>query len=301
VPPVRGDIYADSILDWLAYNGALAEGRATFMVYVDSIAGERVSAILKNLQNKGYMNVSLIFWDLAPQSNPSLFAAFREFEGSRVMRLNMNSQMLAINDCMFRMIGVADWVGIFDLDEYIVGRCKEASTLTNMFGLSGGEESVAAGYMFQSAFFDGTCKNTTTVSRYPFDSTAFRRRWLPPGTRSKMFVDPRFTYVQGIHHTHSSVNQHRGVQDQRLLAAPRMPACVVVPKKVGALHHYRYLPKEKRNVRECVVSDDLFLDTSAFNETPECRTVASHNNGLFCLQPFSYNSLSVPSTNGRGF
>jgi hypothetical protein len=260
VAPIRGDLYSDSLFVWLTHHLSLAEGRATFFLY-NSSAGENTTAILNTLKKDSPFDLRVINWDMQPVSNPSLFGTLNE-------NIWYNAQVLAINDCLFRMVGVANWVGIIDLDEYVVGRCSQANTLAQIMDLSRAN-AMSAGFMLQNAFFSGECKTPLPVTKYPVDGTAFRGSWFPHPDRSKMIVDPLWTYIQGIHLTHSFVEEHGGVSRKNMTVSPRIPSFIEVKHEIGAIHHYRSLPVAERNVQNCEESG-LVLDTVAYTEKPLC-------------------------------
>jgi hypothetical protein len=119
------------------------------MVYNDSSSGPQTSSILSSLARSKDRVIKIINWKLQTPNFPDLFKIFQQ-------NVHENGQMLAVNDCLYRFAGVVDWVGVVDLDEYVVGKCT--SSLKAIFNSTDPTPYTVA-FQFRSAFFNGTCKN----------------------------------------------------------------------------------------------------------------------------------------------
>jgi hypothetical protein len=199
IAPIREDQYSESLNTYIAHYEDLIGSNLIFMVYNDSSSGPQTSSVLSSLARSKDRVVKIINWKLQSPNFPDLFKIFQQ-------NGHENGQMLAVNDCLYRLAGVVDWVGVVDLDEYVVG--KFTSSLRAIFNSTHPPPYTAA-FQFRSASFNGTCKNNQNISqKYPLDSTFYRSEWFPENVRSKMFINPAFVHIAGIHYPHMFIDQH---------------------------------------------------------------------------------------------
>ena len=256
VAPIRGDLYSDTLLTFIDHYSLLSNGNAFFMIYNDS-AGNETSSSLHTVVKNG--NAEVIQWSLKVPAYPEYFTVFHRDVWS-------NAQLLAIHDCLFRVMGRMEWAVIVDLDEFIVGRCRNSTTFTDMFNVLNPEQ-FTVGFIFLNAFFDTRCSSQSEVKNYPLDSTAYRDEWWVPPNRSKMVVDPISVYVQYVHFTRVFIDSYshllKGIPSH--FPAKGKLHSMVVPPTVAGLHHYRFVPQEHRYKINCENSS-LIWDKVAFFE-----------------------------------
>lgn len=258
IAPLRDDIYSESIATFVEHHRNLTNSDTVFMFYNTS-AGVHTSAQLRSLMRESE-TIKIVDWSLKPASFPDLFSDLFE-------NLHYNGQVAAINDCLFRMIGTAKWVGIIDLDEFLIGRCSQALNLHSIFDLANSmHPPEEVGFRFLSAHFYNNCTITRPVSRYPIDSSGYRGDWFPDRIRTKTFVDPMLVYMQGVHETWRYVNEYEIKPPPLNITLPVL-VTVSVPEEIAAIHHFQYFPVEERYAGNCTGGDGLFFDDAAFAET----------------------------------
>lgn len=225
VPPIRGDLYKDTIVEWIEFYRII--GVSHFVLYDHSI-GPQTSEILKQYENKG--TVSIIPWKI-----PSCEEIYREEK-----KLNQSStgslctgkkfwvhyygQHGAVHDCLLRAVGFSRWIGFLDIDEYVLPRIPNVFTLQELFQnkssqqasvLKSTEESLilsVPGFHFLNQFSFPECKAVPIERFSKYDIPLKRRNNLigtstflfqnltsPSWSRSKVFLNPLVIKRHGIH------------------------------------------------------------------------------------------------------
>ncbi len=273
VAPMLGDIYGNTIHHFFDHYSDLAGGNVLFMLYNLS-AGGATSSTIQDYARRGHA-IEVVQWELES-------GGWAETRGVRSQTF-YNGQMLAINDCMLRMVGRARWVGYVDLDEYIVPRCGGAVTFGDIIAatLTDNVFHTPAAFMFLNSLYDASCQTALGQQgegeRPPQMALHRLADEFQAGNRSKIFSNPLAVDEQGIHWVRRFLisQEHemnedlvvatmmQSFWDQRLnhglayaehIAAIRsgiQASTVVVPPSISASHHVRYVPEKTRRTKDC--------------------------------------------------
>ncbi len=222
--PVHGgrDMFKQFV-EWVEINALF--GAEKFVVYNHSASWEAYSPYISYLVESGKMEV--IQWPL-------------ESIGIRdpVEDVYYYSQMLSMNDCLYRSMDSTTYVTFLDLDEILVPR-REA-TWSEMLLAVKGRCAGAREYHALNVFFLMNSTNDKAASEDPeildYDVRALLKterdtRIYPEFFRSKYFVEPEFVDVAEMH----QVLFYYGEPEPYELNSR---ACIL-PKESAFLHHYR--------------------------------------------------------------
>jgi len=235
ISPIRGDKYASNVDEFLNHYIRLAGGsRILFMMY-NASAGPKTSKVLNERSVQD--DIRLLQWRTEHPEFPGFFADFNKV-------IWENGQTLMLLDCLNRLIGKVRWLGVVDLDEYIVGRCDGAESLIDIFRHATGSDRLSSdqfqdqprwssgpwpcSFSFRSAFFPLVCKQPHPVESI-FDYV-IRSDWFPVHDRSKYFVDTLRLGRPFVHYPKSYVGD----------VVPGSVQEVIVPVELAAVHHYRH-------------------------------------------------------------
>ncbi|VDM49062.1 unnamed protein product [Toxocara canis] len=135
----------------------IAHGATKFYLPVQSITPE-VDAMLRIYENDPKISIERMQWGLLPSSKST---SDEENPNNQLLRSELT---LAINDCVLRARGRAEYVSLLDLDEIIVIR-NNLTLLQNLDSAIIDDRNVAV-FIFRSSF-------GTFDVRYPLDLIAF--------------------------------------------------------------------------------------------------------------------------------
>jgi len=215
VPPIFGtfDDVTD-LVEFIEVNRVL--GAEKFQLYEESV-GPQVSPCLQEYVQRGIVDVQK--WDM-----PSDIALVVYYHG----------QIMAINDCLYRIMYRSKYLAILDLDEFIVPM-RSDSWLSMLHGINSDthkDSDQIASYSFRNRFFQ-----TTSPKFPPFSNSERRfktltlmqadRRLFPHTVRSKVMARPERFVVWHVHELLDSSLVRRGDIN------------VIVDTKHGQLFHYK--------------------------------------------------------------
>ena len=226
VPPIRGDKYKDSIVEWIEFYRII--GVSHFLLYDLSI-GKQTLEILKLYEKKGI--VSIFPWKIPScqeiyhmeNTSKESFARFSCSDGK--FWVHYFGQRGAGQDCLHRAVGYSQWIGFLDIDEYMLPRTPSLFTLPELFlnkssqlayMSNSTEESLVLsipGFHFQNQFAFAKCKSSVNLERFSADNNLLKRRnnlisvstflfkeeISPYWRRNKVFINPFVIKVSGIH------------------------------------------------------------------------------------------------------
>jgi hypothetical protein len=269
VAPVRGDIYADEIHHFFRHYREFAQGDVRFLIYNHS-AGLGTSKAIAASKIAGE-NVHVLQWVLENERFPETFGLSAS--------IFYYGQMLAINDCLLRMVGHVRWVGYVDLDEFIVPRLPGFTSLPDVFAAAHPEgHEVPASFMFLNAIFHGECSTpmAKSVDVSPPDRALYRSpAFFPPRKRSKIFSNPLAVSEQGIHWVRTYLDSEQLEMDEdisrvmaslweqtrplrstymeytQLLKQSMTHVNVIVASNVSAIHHVKFVAVQERGLDDC--------------------------------------------------
>jgi hypothetical protein len=274
VAPMRGDIYADEMHHFFRHYMTLAGSDYRFLLYNHSAGPAMSKAIIASI-NAG-KNVHVLQWALENGRFPETLglSASTFYYG----------QMLAINDCLLRMVGHVRWVGYVDLDEYIVPRLAGLTSLTDVFAAAHprGPE-VPASFMFLNAIFHEECATPMAkrVEVSPPDRALYRSpAFFPPRKRSKIFSNPLAVSEQGIHWVRTYLDSEKLEMDIsrvmeslwdwkrplkssymehiQLLKRSMTRVNVLVEPNISAIHHVKHVIFDERGLKDCSSQPAVF-------------------------------------------
>lgn len=266
VAPIRGDRYADTINEFLDHYNRLAGAPSlvTFMIYNDS-AGNATSRALK--ERRGLDRIQLIEWSV---DHPSFPGMFNKLNGA----LWYNGQVMMMADCIYRLMGKVRWVGVMDLDEFVIGRCNGAARLVDIFQRAMGphlhreQDGVSRtssspwpySFSFRCAVFPLECIKTVAVDGIL--GHVWRSNYYGTRDRTKYFLDPLRVGIPAVHYVLSYTADD----------AKEPLVEVEVPTEIAAMHHYRG-PDEGLafNRKNCSEENSILdLAATALVVKPEC-------------------------------
>jgi hypothetical protein len=171
-------------LEWMELHKAL--GVSSFTFYHISI-GSRVECILNEYNNlEGSSSIQVLPW-ADPSRNIRSGTTIKE-----------QNQLAALNDCIYRYRGLADYVINVDLDEFIIPHEEDvdsyASLIRNLDSISGKTDIGA--YLFRNAFFSPQYANkesTKDAVQSNLATIEFNMRQEKPhpyGTRHELYILP---------------------------------------------------------------------------------------------------------------
>lgn len=275
VAPVRGDIYAEDIHHFFRHYRELARGDARFLIYNHSAGPATSEAITSS--NAGN-NVHVLQWALENERFPETLGVSAA--------MFYYGQMLAINDCLLRMVGYVQWVGYVDLDEYIVPRLPGVASLMDVLAAAHAQgPEIPASFMFLNAIFHDKCSTPTAkrVDVSPPERALYRSpTFFPPRKRSKIFSNPLAVSEQGIHWVQTYLDSEQLEMDKdisrvmeslwdwrrplkssytehiQLLRQSMTHVNVIVATNVSAIHHVKHIALEVRGLDDCSGQPELF-------------------------------------------
>ncbi|XP_013792083.1 beta-1,4-galactosyltransferase galt-1-like, partial [Limulus polyphemus] len=214
--PMFGNvILTPQVVEFIAFYQIIG---ATHFTFYDNGITKEIHLLLKKLQEKAGVSVSIHSWDL-PKTLSSIWE---------------RGQLAAIQDCIHRHMNTFEFVILVDIDEFIVPQKQHQMTVQEIIHYVDKHKKEPPGfkwgsYVFRNSFFclEFPSQNSALKPRIELltQTKLFRKKKIwPPFERSKVIVRPRVVKVGGIH----SVIEH--------VAGYRFQ---VIPPEFGLLHHYR--------------------------------------------------------------
>ena len=209
VPPLFGRVNSSQLVEFLEMSQMLGAEHIT--MYNFSI-NPALNSTLKHYVDAGRLMV--LPWPLPQQIDKSVW---------------YHGQILAVQDCLFRHMGMTEFVSFNDIDEFIVPRMghqwKDFLRL-----LRAPTDNQTCGYKFKSAFFNPRAVpvpplNPEVKLRPSLITSMNQRSAMMSSVRTKCMVRPHRIFEMGIHHISKPILARLGG--------------VNVDSAHALLHHYR--------------------------------------------------------------
>ena len=218
VPPIFDSFdNVPDLVEFIEVNRVL--GAQKFQFYVDSV-GPRVDPCLREYARRGIV-------DIQPWTLPSDIAGVIYYHG----------QILAINECLYRMMYRTKYLVIQDLDEFVVPMNSDnwVTMLDSINNITGTDTDRIASYKFRNRFFPTECSNASNFSSVNSVEHRFKTlvvlqadtHLLPFTVRSKVMARPERVIIWHVHL----------ILDSSLVRIGDINARV--PAEYGQLFHYR--------------------------------------------------------------
>ncbi|KAL4217896.1 hypothetical protein ACF0H5_022635 [Mactra antiquata] len=225
--PVHGTIGDLDLVEWIEMNRIL--GIQKFIMYIHN-TNNKIEKILDYYSSIGV--VETLPWLNITNINSEDFFYF--------------AQLSALNDCLYRMKGVSEYIAVSDMDEFIIPQNKKDYTLTDMMQRINVNNITAL--LFSNVFYR---LDEISVHYESPSSELVTQSWLlkydveyKPPDRSKYIVKTNHIITLDVHDMNAvnHGNEH------------------IVSPNIGLLHHYRrHIVREKFWFRK----SKLVTDTTA--------------------------------------
>lgn len=209
LPPIFGNVSSTRLVEFIELSRILGADHFHFYVYADSSTGDVKKAnnsvsfmpILDYYKSQGL--VTYESWALPVHPTKAVW---------------YYGQSLAINDCLYKHIGRAQWLLFQDVDEILIPRGNLTTWDSLVKSLW---RTNTAGLKISSAFFPPE-KNTNDYKMLSME--VLDRTLMTSKVRTKCLVKPELIFEEGIHHISRPLD---GFTDS------------IVPVDAAILHHYR--------------------------------------------------------------
>ena len=181
VPPIFGNVSQAKLVEFMELSSIL--GAEQVMFYNFSVSAS-VSRVLQYYVSRGRAAVTP--WPLPAAVDSGMW---------------YHGQLVAVEDCLYRHMGQADFLTFNDIDEFMLPRT--AHTWSEM--LSPVDSDNICGFKFSSAFFDPKVTPLKplaekTVQILSLGISQNMRQTVLSRIRTKCMVKPRSIFEMGIHH-----------------------------------------------------------------------------------------------------
>ena len=199
---------SDHLLEWMEFNLILGVNHFTFYLHSASSA---VRQILELYRQRGV--VTIVPWQLPP-----IFpVTFESLWPPSKTRLHYGGQIGAYNDCLYRNMHRAKWLMVTDLDELIVPKQGNITSLHDVLGQLRSKNPRITSFLFSSYFF----------ARQPGNFRPFFASYK----RKAQILTNNCTAIHSVSAT-DKVAVHNVVQK-------RGGGVIWVNSEIAGLHHYR--------------------------------------------------------------
>ena len=233
VPPIFDSFdNVPDLIEFIEVNRVL--GAQKFQFYVDCV-GPRVDPCLREYARRGIV-------DIQPWTLPPDIAGVIYYHG----------QILAINECLYRMMYRTKYLVIQDLDEFVVPMSSDnwVTMLDSINSLTGTDSERIASYNFRNRFFPTELSNASNFSSTNSVEHRFKtlvvlqadKDLFPITNRSKVMARPDRVTIWHVHLILDSSLVHTGDINAE------------VPAECGQLFHYRRDITVANTIAECRMS-----------------------------------------------
>lgn len=233
------DVTSARLMEWLELNRLL--GIEHFVVYNFSCTHPMANRILRHYMKRGI--IELVNW------NPPIPTDTTGGWPPRLYFLHYYGQIVAENDCLYRLMHRYRWVQYVDFDEYLVPRKNDRNLVDILHRAARDKPDM---FIFQHALFDLAYEKYAAaldeVERPVMYSQLFTKRHPTiNGVNSKVIVEPGMRGETMLVH-----NVYRFWPPSNL----SLPRAFLVSEKVAILHHYRFSRLSMRQMNITPVRDD---------------------------------------------
>jgi hypothetical protein len=176
------------LIEWIEFHRLVGFGK--FVIYNTTDVDDRLSFILHTYAGKYRGLVDVVQWNFSSLGLVDLHPA-RYF------------QVEALHDCLVRYGDQSEWLGMLDLDEYIVP-LHPYTTVVDYVHKNFGRRIVGSINLWSQFFCtkqpDKYSAEENDTSRLTIERFTFRARHLYKNGREKYLYRPRFVQYLSIHH-----------------------------------------------------------------------------------------------------
>ncbi|KAJ8314651.1 hypothetical protein KUTeg_006801, partial [Tegillarca granosa] len=199
IPPLFGHkIKAEQLVEFIEFNQILG---ATYFIFYDfNLQNSNISKILNYYSNK----ILLIPWKL-PFSVDIL-------KDSKTLEDTIwyHGQILVHNDCLYRSMGLLNYVTFIDLDEFIIPRGYRLTWEETLLPII---QNKTVGLKIKSVFFEPEGKETSPSETKLLTMNTLTRVKPADKLRTKVIVRPEKVFEVGIHHVSKVAREEYQVKD----------------------------------------------------------------------------------------
>ena len=197
---------AKHLIQWIEFHRLV--GFRKFVIYNTTDTSNLLSSVL-SVYTKKYPNlVDVVQWNFSSLALVTVM-------GDRYFQIE------ALHDCLVRYGDQSEWLGMFDLDEYIVPLYPYETVLQYLHD-NFGRRIVGSVNLFSQFFCTKKIDNYTVeeadTSRLVIERFVLRAPQLHIGGREKYLYRPRFVQYLSIHHTVVALSKEQPNADQITLA-----------------------------------------------------------------------------------
>lgn len=251
VPPMFGNMQVGKLIEFFEFSFHL--GAQHVMIYNFSISGD-ASKTIQHYVDLG--KVTVIPWHLPLVLDKAMW---------------YHGQSIAIQDCLYRHMGMSEFVIFNDIDEFMIPNHQVGDKWRDVIEKSNSDN--LCGLKFKSAFFDPKHEMLKpldpNMAHFPSLVTALNHRSkMLSHVRTKCMVKPQKIFEMGIHHISKPILAELAGLD--------------VPGSDAILHHYRgCLPGFGMNCRDHVQDDSaLRFGLTLYEKVVKARSLIKYKETL---------------------